>query len=106
VLTELKSNYLTPRLLDDPSFLRDMRAIYHPPHKLVEASSGGVELFDLERDPEELADLAPQEPELTRMLSERIDAFAEQHPPLYEEEAEAVLRPDTEKALRALGYIE
>jgi hypothetical protein len=106
VLTELRSNHLTVRLFDDPSFLRDLRAIYEPPHKLVESSDGTLELFDLERDPEELVNLAPEDPELVRTLSERIDAFAERHPPLYAEEAEAVLQPDTEEALRALGYIE
>jgi arylsulfatase A-like enzyme len=106
VLTELRSNHLTPRLFDDPAFLRDLRGIYEPPYKLVEASSGAVELFDLERDPDELANLASKNPELVRTLSERMDAFAERHPPLYAEEAEAVLQPDTEKALRALGYIE
>ena len=94
------------RRADDPSFLRDLRAIYEPPYKLVEASSGAVELFDLERDPDELANLASENPELVRTLSERMHAFAERHPPLYEEEMEAVLQPDTEEALRALGYIE
>lgn len=106
VLTELRGNHLTPRLFDDPSFLRDLRAIYELPYTLVEASGGAVEIFDLERDPDELADLASGNAELVSTLSERLAAFAARHPPLYEEEAEAALRPDTEEALRALGYIE
>jgi arylsulfatase A-like enzyme len=106
VLTELRSNHLTVRLFDDPSFHRDLRAIYGPPYKLVEAASGAVELFDIERDPDELANLASEEPELVKTLSERMNDFVERHPPLYVQDMEAELQPDTEKALRALGYIE
>jgi len=106
VLTELNNSSLILKMFGDSSFVRNLRAIYEPPYKLVEASSGAVELFDLDRDPGELANLASEDPELVKTLSERMDAFAERHPPLYAEEEEAVLRPDTEEALRALGYIE
>jgi arylsulfatase A-like enzyme len=87
-------------------FDRDLVAIQAWPHKLVVGTKGERELFDLERDPEELRDLAAGEPERVRSLAARLRATAAQHPPQYSEASRAELQPATEEALRALGYIE
>jgi arylsulfatase A-like enzyme len=87
-------------------FDRDLVAIQAWPHKLVVGTKGERELFDLERDPEELRDLAAAEPERVRGLAARLRAAAAQRPPQYSEASRAELQPATEEALRALGYIE
>jgi arylsulfatase A-like enzyme len=87
-------------------FDRDLRAIYAPPWKLIEASPGTPELFDVARDPGELANLSGHSAAVAGALGERLDEIARLHPPLFDVEARAVLDADTEQALRALGYLE
>jgi arylsulfatase A-like enzyme len=87
-------------------FDRDQVAIQAWPHKLVVDTAGGSELFDLARDPEELHDLAAEQPELVGSLAAKLRATVERRPARYPEESRAELRPETEDALRALGYIE
>ena len=64
----------------DPSpWNRTLRAIYRGRHKLIRASDGAVELYDLVSDPGEQHDLATREAalrrELVARLDERIDAL-------------------------------
>jgi arylsulfatase A-like enzyme len=87
-------------------FDRDLVAIQAWPHKLVVDTAGRSELFDLEKDPEELHDLAAEEPKLVRSLDAKLRATVESRPARYPEASRAELRPETEDALRALGYIE
>jgi arylsulfatase A-like enzyme len=88
------------------SFDRDLRAIYASPWKLIEASPGVPELFDIARDPEELTNLATRSANVGGPLAERLDEIVRLHPPLYDATERAVLDQDTEDALRALGYLE
>jgi arylsulfatase A-like enzyme len=87
-------------------FDRDLRAIYAPPWKLIEASPGLPELFDIARDSEELVDLATRSADVGGPLAERLDEIVRLHPPLYDATERALLDQDTEDALRALGYLE
>ena len=89
-----------------PFFDRRLHALYDPPHKLIVSSRGGVELYDLARDPEERTDLAGRDASLAAGLRERLERFRADHPALYDAEARAKLSPETEDALRALGYLE
>jgi arylsulfatase A-like enzyme len=88
-----------------PFFDRDLRALYAPPHKLIESSTGARELFDLERDPGETVNLAARESSLALALSAHLRTIEAGHPLLRNVPA-AAMRRETEDALRALGYIE
>ncbi len=105
LVTEVRRSSNTIRLFGD-FFDRDQRALYDPPWKLIEDTRGDVQLYDLARDPAELRDRAETDPETRDRLAATLRAVEEAHPPLFEEEARAELGPDTEEALRALGYIE
>jgi hypothetical protein len=87
-------------------FDRDLRAIYDPPYKLVESSTGAVELFDLERAKGEYENLVDHRPDISRSLEACLERIAEDRPPLFDVEDRATLTPETEEALRALGYVE
>ncbi len=87
-------------------FDRDLRAIHAPPWKLIEASPGSPELFDLARDPGELANLSAESADVAGALAERLEEIVRLHPPLFDAKERAVLDSDTEEALRALGYLE
>jgi len=87
-------------------FDRDLRAVTAWPYKWIVSSSGASELYDLSQDPRELANLAARDPERAGQLAQRFREIAAERPPRYEVDVEVDLRPDTEKALRELGYIE
>ena len=105
VVIEVRRSDANVRLFGD-FFDRDLRAIRDEGYKLIESSRGDVWLFDLEADPGEGSDLAAAEPERVAGLAGRLARIAESLPPLYDPEARAELSPETEEALRALGYLE
>ena len=105
IVTEVRRSDANVRLFGD-FFDRDLRAIANGSHKLIASSRGKLELFDLAADPGELTDLAPADPERAAALSDRLATIATARPPLYDPEARADLSPETEEALRALGYLE
>jgi hypothetical protein len=107
VWTEVRRSANNVRLFGG-FFDRDQRALYLAPHKLIEDSTGRVEIFDLSRDPGELSNLAPGDPALAGRLSQRLRAVVAAHPPRFDEEADAraELPAETEEALRQLGYLE
>ena len=105
IIVEVKRSDSNIRLFGE-FFARDLRAILDPPYKLVLSSRGGRELFDVERDPGELGDLARAQPERVDALSSTFDRLASERPPLYDEANRATLRKETEEALRALGYLD
>lgn len=87
-------------------FDRDLIALLVPPLKLIHSSRGESELFDLEADPQELDNLLTRKPELAAELAARLAALRAEKTPLYPDQAPLELRPETEEALRAMGYIE
>ena len=105
IILQVQRSDLNVRMFGE-FFDRDLVAIQSWPHKLVVGTTGERELFDLESDPEELRNLAADEPELVQSLAARLRALAERRPPQFSEESRAELRPATEEALRALGYID
>ena len=105
IVTEVRRSDLTIRLFG-PFFDRDLRAIYDPPYKLITSSTGAVELFDLEKANGEYENLVDRRPDISRSLQARLERIAEARPSLYDAEERATLTPETEKAMRALGYVE
>jgi arylsulfatase A-like enzyme len=105
IVTEVGRSDANVRLFG-PSFDRDLRAIYAPPWKLIEATPGSPELFDLGRDPAELTNAAARSPGVAAGLAERLDEIARLHPPLFDAKERAALDANTAEALRALGYLE
>lgn len=89
-----------------PFFDRDLWAILDPPYKLIKSTTGKLEVFDLKADPSELRNLTASEPDLTANLLTRLETITLGQPPLFDEKSRAVLRSETEDALRALGYID
>jgi len=105
IVTETRRSSANIRLLG-PFFDRDLRAIYDPPYKLIESSTGALELFDLDREKGEYANLVDRRPDISRSLQARLDRIAEDRPPLFRDEDRATFTRETEQALRALGYVE
>jgi arylsulfatase A-like enzyme len=81
-----------------PQASRDLRAVVHEGFKLIEATEGPVELYDLTASPDELHDLSGQDPERVRAMRALFDeaaAIRGEAPPLDDAEREM---------LEALGY--
>jgi len=85
---------------------RRLRALQLPPHKLIVSSRGAVELYDLAADPQERTNLADRDAALRERLQQRLAALEREHPPLFDPESRAALRPETREALEQLGYLE
>jgi arylsulfatase A-like enzyme len=105
VLLEVRRSDLNVKFFGD-FFDRDQMAIQSWPYKLVSTTTGKYELFDLSKDPAELNDLYMREPERAEALLAKLRAEAARHPPQYSEVDRPELRPETEEALRALGYLD
>jgi arylsulfatase A-like enzyme len=105
VLLEVRRSDLNVNFFGE-FFDRDQMAIQSWPYKLLLRTTGERELFDLSKDPAELNDLSTSELERVEALVAKLRAEAARHPPEYEETARPELRPETEEALRALGYLD
>jgi arylsulfatase A-like enzyme len=88
-----------------PFFDRSLRALYAFPQKLIESSRGELELYDLGADPAERHDLAASDPKRAAALRAELARAAAALPPLYDAALRAEISDDTERALRALGYL-
>ena len=96
-------------------FLRRLRSVQVGDWRLIAASDGSHELFDLSSDPGERRNLAgsPSSLEREQRLAALLDAFVERaggEPPLPEElgtpgAAFGDLDPESARRLRALGYV-
>jgi arylsulfatase A-like enzyme len=79
-------------------------------HLLLKPSAGRVELYDVRRDPLEQTNLAPEASQALGALRDALAArreWASRHSYLRRgAEAQGSLDPETEKALRALGYVQ
>jgi len=84
---------------------RTYDAITRDGYKLIRSNQNDVWLYDLTDDPEELIDLAPQQPQRVAALSAALDAWLKEHPPLTEAGAAPELDEDLQKHLRGLGYL-
>lgn len=57
------------------TFDRSLRAIRSTEHKLIRGSDGTLELYDLRSDPDELTDVAAENPERVQRLSTALDGW-------------------------------
>jgi len=105
VLLEVRRSDLNVKFFGD-FFDRDQMAIQSWPYKLVLRTTGERELFDLSNDPAELDDLVEREPERSEELLAKLRAETARRPPQYSDTERPELRPETEEALRALGYLD
>jgi arylsulfatase A-like enzyme len=103
IVLQVQRSDLNVRMLGE-FFDRDTTALASWPFKLIARSNGTTELYDLSRDPEELHDLATAEPDRLRQLQDRLSRLEASRKARYSEDSRAELRPETEEALRALGY--
>ncbi|HVS09969.1 MAG TPA: sulfatase [Planctomycetota bacterium] len=98
-------------LVEDRDHFRldDVRlALYELPWKLVRrglGESATLELFDLSRDPEGLADLAAREPERAAAMARRLDELRASWGADDRADAERAAGGANLQALRGLGYI-
>jgi len=105
IVTEVGRSEANVRMFG-PYFDRDLRAIYAPPYKLITSTRGPPELFDLEGPAGEYENLAQRQPDVSGALRARLDRIVSERVPLYAADDRAKLSPETEKALRALGYLD
>jgi arylsulfatase A-like enzyme len=99
VLAEV--NPIAPR-----SGLSSWRALWRGRHKLLAGSRGERQLFDLETDPGELDDLAPERPDELRALERELAAAFDALPLPPRDDREIHVDRATREALRAMGYLE
>jgi arylsulfatase A-like enzyme len=87
----------------DPTFERELRSIESSGYKLIESSNGSTEIFAVEADPDELADLSVSEPERVEAMRHLIGPRTgfEDHG---KQDREPVDEATLER-LRALGYL-
>ncbi len=105
IITEVHRSELNVALFGEV-LDRDLVAIYDPPFKAIFSTRRTAELFDLDSDPEELHDLAEARAERLETLADQLERWRKDHPLLSTADEPAELRPETEEALRALGYLE
>ena len=90
----------------DPGlFDRETRALYRGRYKLIATSRGELELYDLDADPREEADLSAELPEV---LGELLAALAEWETgtPFYRRDVEERPSEHALQRLKSLGYVE
>lgn len=103
-------NYFTRRKdLEDPRwgsrFDRVRTAIYDWPYKLIRSSDGQHELYRLDTDPREAANLVAEEPSRVRSMTGRLKKFMDRRGRHDGRSRPEPLTRQQEKRLRSLGYI-
>jgi arylsulfatase A-like enzyme len=83
-----------------------MRMLRSDRYKLIWHEVHGVELYDLESDPEELDDMSDSRPELREALLGQLEPWLEPGPERGDEPVDPLdLDPEAREQLRALGYV-
>ncbi len=82
------------------------RAWYEDGHKLLWNDRGNHKLFDLSADPREIRSLSRRDPARVAAMSKALDAYLEELPPPFPADAAEDIDAETQRALRALGYVE
>lgn len=96
--------YLDPK--HQGRFDRDLRTLQEGPHKLFMDGRGGIELFDLNTDPEELVDLSSRLPDIRAWLEARLGAWLAAHPGAADAAPHTLeIDEDQLDRLRSLGYV-
>lgn len=105
VVLQVRRSDLNVRMFGE-YFDRDMVALVSWPFKLIARSTGQRELYDSANDPAELHDLSGDQPEVLGRLEGRLNEIEMHRRARFSEGTPTELRPETEEALRELGYIE
>jgi len=84
----------------------DVRAWYEGDLKLVSSANGNRALYDLAKDPREERSIGWQHPEKVAAMERALDAYLASLPKPPADEGGAELSPETQEALRGLGYLE
>ena len=93
---------------DPAPWRRTLRAYYEEPYKLIAASDGGEELYDLGADPGELNNLIDKQPQAASRLRSGMDRFFEKLRPRRTATSAPSSAPDDpeyRRRLEAIGYI-
>lgn len=92
---------------DPTPFRRKLWALYHGDYKLIFASDGTHELYDLSKDPEELEDLAGTDAELLQKMEDVLKQYMSRLTE-FEYDAKEAPRASREQMerLKALGYVD
>lgn len=75
--------------------------------KLIQRDDAPDQLYDLDRDPREEADLAAAQPAAVEALRGELEAWLARHPPI-EGSGDFSFQPDaaTREQLKTLGYVQ
>ena len=84
----------------------DWRVLLDGDRKLHWSSRGQHQLFDLATDPGEESNLAPNDPQRVRAMESTLERFLAGLPPPAPRGPPRVVDPETQEALRNLGYLE
>ncbi len=102
---------LDPLLLDRDAIAeavlwgpREMKSLVSGRHKLIAAGASGDELFDIERDPGELWNVAADEPAVRQTLRQRLVDHHQAAPPPRQSPRRVEFPPGTRAHLANLGY--
>ncbi|MGA0199847.1 MAG: sulfatase, partial [Prochlorotrichaceae cyanobacterium] len=105
-----------PELIRDRACDRPRRAVWMGPHKLIYQDHpiqmhSGIELYDVDNDPQESVNLRDILPENVEVLQDCLAAFCEENPSgvnaiLGETRAIGFDDPEVQDRLRDLGYLE
>ena len=97
-----------PELVGEYRCDQERRAVWHSCHKLILTGDDGVELFDFRADPAEQRNLAAEQPEVVKAMSERLRGFAARAAASGLTAGRVVQDndPQLNQRLRALGYLE
>lgn len=91
---------------DTTPYDRSLRMIRTPQHKLIWASDGRHELYDLQADPDETRNVLDGRPELFARLAQQLEAWHAQLGRAPQTHAAPAFEPQVVERLRALGYLE
>ena len=91
-------------------FVRELKSLFLKNYKYIKEyakeSEGRDELYDVEKDPEELFNLIEKEPEKAKEMEEKLMQLLPRTDPGETAVAPLILNQDTKDGLEALGYIQ
>ena len=105
ILLQLSRTQIALTLLGDHAD-RDLMAIYDFPVKYIESTKGERELYRIDTDPEELNNLIDEEPDTADKMAKLLQNEKEKTKAIFSGADAAKISPETEDALRSLGYLD
>jgi arylsulfatase A-like enzyme len=92
---------------DPTPWNRSLRAYYDEPYKLIQASDGRHELYQLDEDPNERRNLIAERPQIAQRLAAGLQAYVDslQELAVTPRKTAGPLSEDERRRLEALGYV-